>query len=293
MKLPLAGVYLGGQGRRRDSLGPRSGTATTRDGITLHYTLHGDARPKQPRAVLVHSLAMAGTVWDAVGGRLATSAAVLTYDCRGHGRSTRQHGPYRLAMFAQDLADLLDHLGWDSVHLAGASMGGNVSLRFATLFPARVSSLSLVDTTAWYGPEAAERWEQRARQAEEKGLHTLVDFQETRWFTDAFRVQNGDAVIGCRTMFLENDVACFAATCRMLGAFDLRAGLPALRMPTAIVVGEEDYATPPAMAREMQNGIKGATLQVIPNARHLTFVEYPEIVAGALSELIGRVAIPA
>lgn len=290
-KLPLTDVGLGGQ--QESCVGLHSGTATARDGISLHYTLHGDARPKQPRVVLVHSLAMAGTVWDGVCGRLSTSATVLTYDCRGHGRSTKQHGAYRLAMFAQDLADLLDHLGWDRVHLAGASMGGNVSLEFATLFPARVSSLGLVDTTAWYGPEAAERWEQRARQAEEQGLHALLDFQETRWFTDAFRAQQDEAVVGCRTLFLANDVACFAATCRMLGAFDVRAGLPALRTPTAIVVGEEDYATPPAMAREMQSGIKGATLQVIPNARHLTFVEYPEIVAGALSELFGRAPIPA
>jgi 3-oxoadipate enol-lactonase len=86
-------------------------------------------------------------------------------------------------------------------------------------------------------------------------------------------------------LFLANDVNCFAATCQMLGAFDLRAGLGAMRMPTAVVVGEEDYATPPAMARELNHGIAGSTLQIIPKARHLTFVERPEVVADALAAL--------
>ena len=273
-------------------MGLGSGVATTRDGITLRYALHGDPRPHQPRVVLVHSLAMAGALWDGVCARLAPSAEVLTYDCRGHGASDRPPGPYRLAQFAEDLADLLDHLGWDHVHLAGASMGGSVALQFAAAFPDRVSSLGLVDTTAWYGPEAADRWEQRARRAEEQGLQELLDFQETRWFTDDFRTANGEAVVRCRELFLANDVACFAATCRMLGAFDLRETLPALQVPTAILVGEEDYATPPAMAREMHDGIAGATLAVIPKTRHLTFVEHPEIVAAALSGLFGRVFVP-
>jgi 3-oxoadipate enol-lactonase len=210
---------------------------------------------------------------------------VLTYDCRGHGASTRAPGPYALELFAQDLADLLDALRWDSVDLAGASMGGNVSLQFAQRYPQRVRTLGLVDTTAWYGPEAPQKWAERAKKAQEQGLGALIEFQESRWFTDAFRAQNGEGVARCRSLFLANDVNCFAATCQMLGAFDLRAGLGAMRMPTAVVVGEEDYATPPAMARELNQGIAGSTLQIIPKARHLTFVERPEVVADALAAL--------
>jgi 3-oxoadipate enol-lactonase len=74
----------------------------------------------------------------------------------------------------------------------------------------------------------------------------------------------------------------------MLGDFDLRSKLSGLEMPTAVVVGDEDYATPPDMARVLQSGIPGATLQVIPAARHLTFVERPDVVADALSELLDR-----
>ena len=64
-------------------------------------------------------------------------------------------------------------------------------------------------------------------------------------------------------MFLRNEVPAYVETCKMLGAADLRAALPAMTMPAAVVVGEEDYATPVAMAEALQRGIKGSTLTVL------------------------------
>ena len=86
-------------------------------------------------------------------------------------------------------------------------------------------------------------------------------------------------------VFLRNDVAAYAQTCRMLGACDLRAGLPTIKIPTAIVVGEEDYATPPAMAEAMHKAIAGSTLTVLAGARHLTPLERPADIAAALAGL--------
>ena len=85
-----------------------------------------------------------------------------------------------------------------------------------------------------------------------------------------------------------NDVAGYAQTCRMLGACDLRSGLPSIKVPTAIVVGDEDYATPPAMAEAMHAAIAGSTLTVLPGARHLTPLERPDQVAAELDKLSRR-----
>jgi 3-oxoadipate enol-lactonase len=266
----------------------RDGTVTTSDGITLPYTVYGNDSTTRPRLVLIHSLAMSRLLWKPVAERLASRATILTLDCRGHGDATKASGPYRLEDFASDLAQLMDHLGWAKAYVAGASMGGSVALQFAVSYPSRVLGLGLIDTTAWYGAEAKQRWEWRAHEAEEKGLGALIDFQQTRWFTDKYREQNTEEGARCRSIFLAGAVSSFAATCRMLGDFDLRSKLSGLEMPTAVVVGDEDYATPPDMARVLQSGIPGATLQVIPAARHLTFVERPDVVADALSELLDR-----
>ena len=87
-------------------------------------------------------------------------------------------------------------------------------------------------------------------------------------------------------IFVRNDPTAYASTCRMLGVADLRAALPNLRMPTAVIVGREDYATPVAMAEALQAGIAGATLTIIENGRHLTPLEHPDRIAEALLGLI-------
>jgi 3-oxoadipate enol-lactonase len=62
-----------------------------------------------------------------------------------------------------------------------------------------------------------------------------------------------------------------------------------MTMPAAIVVGDEDYATPVAMAEAMQRAIKGSTLTVLAGARHLTPLEVPDRIAGELTALMARV----
>jgi 3-oxoadipate enol-lactonase len=265
------------------------GSARSRDGIRISYTLHGDlASPR--RAALVHSVAMDRQFWQPVAERLAKDTAVVTFDCRGHGASDKPAGPYTVEQFGDDIADLLTHLGWDRTLIAGASMGGMVALAFAARYPARTSALGLIDTTAWYGAEAPKNWAARADQAVKQGLSSLIDFQTPRWFGDDFRAKNPDVVQHCVDIFLKNDVPAYVEACHMLGRSDLRAALPTLQMPTAVVVGEEDYAAPVAMARALHDGIAGSTLTVLPKARHLTPLEVPDIIAAELDRLLARAA---
>ncbi|MGH6969435.1 MAG: alpha/beta fold hydrolase, partial [Stellaceae bacterium] len=153
-------------------------------------------------------------------------------------------------------------------------------------FPQRVTALGLVDTTAWYGATAPQQWAERAERALKSGLGTLVDFQMTRWFGDDFRIRYPEIVRRSVEVFLRNDLAAYAASCRMLGACDLRAALPAIAVPTTVLVGEEDYATPIAMAEALRQGIGGASLTVLQGARHLTPLERPDEVAAALARLL-------
>ena len=60
---------------------------------------------------------------------------------------------------------------------------------------------------------------ERARTAETKGLDALLEFQTTRWFTDAFRASRKDVLDASVAVFLANPAWAYAETCRMLGAF--------------------------------------------------------------------------
>ena len=260
------------------------------DGATLAYTLRAAPEPGAPKLALIHSLALDRTIWDGVVRRLDAEADILTYDCRGHGLSDRRPQPYTAELFATDLAELLDHLGWEQATIGGCSMGGCVALAFGGLFPQRANALGLIDTTAWYGPKAAANFKERAEAARARGMAALFDFQSTRWFSDEFRARHPEVLERTLNVFVAADVECYAATCQLLGETDSRAHLPAFRMPAGIVVGEEDYATPVEMARELHVGIPHSTLTIVPKARHLTPIEFPDTVAGELRALIGRAA---
>src|SRR3982074_1814774 len=169
--------------------GPRavpSVMAAARDGTRLAYAVHGQGTNG---VVLVHSLAMDRRFWQPVVERLTSHVPVLVYDCRGHRETAKAAGPYTVELFARDLADLLDHVGWSSALVAGASMGGCIALAFAAAYPARTAALGLVDTTAWYGAEAPKQWAERGSRAATAGMAALVEFQTTRSFGDEFRAR--------------------------------------------------------------------------------------------------------
>jgi 3-oxoadipate enol-lactonase len=86
-------------------------------------------------------------------------------------------------------------------------------------------------------------------------------------------------------LFLATDSRAHAQACLALGAFDGTTLLPKITAQTLVVVGEHDYATPPAMARTLATGIPGARLHVFGNARHFSVFEAQgglDLVAGFL-----------
>jgi 3-oxoadipate enol-lactonase len=257
-----------------------------RDGTSISYALSGSSDHR--RVALIHSLARDGGFWRPVVDILAKKAAVLTIDCRGHGASGTPPGPYSVEQFADDLADVLDGIGWPSAVIAGASMGGCVAIAFAAQYPSRATGLGLFDTTAWYGANAPKQWEERAQRGVADGMASLVEFQKTRWFGDDFRAQHPDVVERTIATFVKTDPKAYAETCRMMGAFDLRTKLGALRMSTRIAVGEQDQATPVEMAKAIHDAIPGSTLDVIPGGRHLTPLELPVRIAGEIQMLLEK-----
>ena len=259
-------------------------TATARDGTRLSYRLVKGTG--QGRVVLVHSLAMDKSFWEPTVAALEGFADALILDCRGHGASDKPAGPYSVELFADDIADLMDHVGWSDAVVAGASMGGCVSLAFAARYPQRVAALGLFDTTAWYGADAPKAWKERADKALAEGMAALVGFQKTRWFSDGFREANPDVVEKAVGVFLKSEPSAYVETCLMLGNADIRPALPGFAFPCRIAVGSEDYATPPEMARYMAQHIPGASMFILEGVRHFTPLEIPAVIAGHLKELV-------
>ncbi|RIY42507.1 alpha/beta fold hydrolase [Neopusillimonas maritima] len=267
---------------------PRYGNEAVAPNVNLHYQ-YFESQQSGPCTVLLHSLAMDHSFWRFVAPELAKHGSVLCVDLRGHGRSSKPQGPYTIAAMAADVRALLDRLRIEQVVVAGASMGGCVALQFAIDNPDITRALGLIDTTAWYGENAAADWANRAAKARLEGFGSLVGFQQTRWFGEPFRARHPQVVQESVAVFVANDLTGYEGACHAMGAFDARSKLLGLRMPVSIVVGTEDYATPVAMAQALYQGIPGSRLKTIEGARHLTPLEVPKDITRMLSELRSRV----
>ena len=101
----------------------------------------------------------------------------------------------------------------------------------------------------------ANRTGRRAREVQEKGMAGIRDFQLTRWFTDPFRETHPELLERFAGWLTANDPAAFMASQRALGAGDLRDVVGKITCPTMVIVGEEDYATPPEMAQDLRDRI--------------------------------------
>jgi 3-oxoadipate enol-lactonase len=238
----------------------------------------------------VHSLALDQSIWDAVVETLAGEMEILVYDCRGHGQSEKRAGKFTAHLFADDLAAVMDACGWRSAYVAGCSMGGCVALAFGTAYPGRAEGLGLVDTSAWWGPTAAQDWRARAEGAAKDGLSPMVPIQLGRWFSDQYRESHPEVMQAITRVFLASDVKCYQSSCAMLGETDLRETAKSLRQPVAIIVGEDDQATPRAMSETLHELIPHSTLTIVPGGRHLTPIEFPAEVARVLRDLTRRAA---
>jgi pimeloyl-ACP methyl ester carboxylesterase len=118
--------------------------------------------------------------------------------------------------------------------------------------------------------------------AREKGLEVLVDGTLERWFTPAFLGQNPPEVELVRQQFLATPVDGYVGCSEAIRGLNYLGRLPEIKMPTLIMVGEEDPGTPVAAAEIMQQRIAGSALVALPSAAHLSNVEQAEAFNSAL-----------
>lgn len=245
---------------------------TGRGGFKVHRT--GDVGPA---VLMLHPLALAGSVWDPVARHLGACHRVVAPDARGHGGSPWNGGDFTVEDLAADAAAIIEALDLGPAHVVGLSMGGSAALVLAATRPDLVDRLVLADTTACYGPDRLEKWAERARNAIEVPRERQLDFQVDRWFAADFRERRPAEVERVGEIFVATDSRAHAAACRALGGLDATALLPRIQAPALVLAGEEDYATPPAMARTIADGIPGARLRILSRTRHLSLIERPDL----------------
>ncbi len=250
--------------------------------MRLAYTDKGPG----PAVVLLHGFPLGRGMWKEQIAGVGSIYKVIAPDLRGHGDSPAPEGDYTIDEMADDVIELLDDLGFDTpVVVGGLSMGGYVALSLIARYPERVRALMLMDTRAAAdSPEAAAKREELARAVLAAGhAGPVVEAMTPRLFARITLEERPERVEPLRELMQRNSARGIVGALRAMASRpDRRGDLAAIRVPTLVMVGEEDVVTPPAEVQSLAEAISGSRLEVIPEAGHLAPYENPAIANGVI-----------
>lgn len=259
------------------------------NGVCLYYELHG---PEDgPVLVLNNGILMnAAASWTAQTDAFASRYRVLQYDCRGQGQSDHPDESYSMEQHADDLAALLGALKIPRVHALGISYGGEVAQAFALKYPERLESLILADTVSEVGDELrliVQGWKAAAR-ANDPDLFFLVT---VAWnFSPEFISARAAILQAARAHYRDLDLAAVSRLCDAFLGVHFTPRLGAIRVPTCVIVGQQDHLKGTNYAETIHRAIPGSVLKVLPRAGHAVCMESPAAFNAAVLEFLESIA---
>lgn len=237
--------------------------------MTLHFV--DDGPRDAPVLVLSGSLGSTLEMWRPQMLELTSQFRVIRIDHRGHGGSPVPDGPYRISDLAGDALELLDSLGLDRVAWCGLSLGGMVGMYLASEAPGRLRSLTLCCTSSYFPDKTV--WRERIAAVGADGTVPIAAGVASRWFTPDWAAANPDWPAEATDMVAGTPDAGYLACCQAIEVWDHRSRLAAIEVPTLVIAGSADLATPvEPHARTIVDGIPGARLEVLA-AAHLATIE--------------------
>ncbi len=217
----------------------------------------------------------------------------ITFDHRGQGQSEVTESGYDIDALTGDAGQLIEKLESAPCHFVGLSMGGFVGMCLAFRRPELLKSLVLIETSADPEPE------------ENHGRYRLLNFV-ARWFglrIVAAKVMpimfgqtylNDKAKASERKMWRDRIVSGDrpGITRAVKGVIERKGvaeDITRIKLPTLILIGDEDVATTPDKSDRMHAAISGSRLVTISQAGHSSTIEQPELVKDAISEFFSSV----
>jgi len=253
--------------------------ATADDGVKLAYVETGHGTP----VLFVHEFAGDLRSWEPQLRHFGRRYRCVAYNARGYPPSDVPENPdaYAQARAADDIAAVMDHVGLSTAHVVGLSMGGFATLHFGFRHPGRARSLTVAG--CGYGADPEKRGDFFA---ECDAVVAFIRANGMAAFAERY------AVGPSRVQFQARDPRGFAEFIRILAEhsplgsvntqlgvqrrrpslYDLTDKMDALRVPTLIVTGDEDWpCLQPGLL--MKRHIPTAALAVMPNCGHAINLE--------------------
>ncbi len=255
------------------------------NGITMAYDDMGSG----PAVLLIHGFPLCRRMWHPQRRALVEAGyRVITPDLRGFGESDAPDGPYSMELFADDMVELLDHLGIEEAVVGGMSMGGYVLFNLLERYRSRVRGACFIVTRANADDQAGrERRLFLAREVQKFGPRVVADAFEKLLFAEASLAERPKLVAEVYGWIMANDSRGIAGgLLAMRERKDYAPHLAGLAVTSLAIGAEGDKAAPPENARLIAAGIPGCRLAIIPEAGHMANLENPGAFNAALLDFL-------
>jgi 3-oxoadipate enol-lactonase len=251
--------------------------------INLYYEEHGNGQP----LVFINGLGSSTRDWEFQVPEFSKSYRVITFDMRGHGQSEKPAGPYHIPMFAADLASLFQALSIPSAHLVGLSLGGTVAFQFAIDYPAKVKTLTIVNSGPSLGgtpEEARQEIERRVGIVQQLGMRAMGEALSPNLYPKPEQTALRETFV---KRWAENDPSAYIEATRSFLGWNVEEQLGKIQCPTLILASDQDYS-PVATKEAYVKRIPKGQLVVISDAHHTLPLELPEKFNAALRDFLDQ-----
>ena len=249
------------------------------DGVELYYESYGQGQP----IVFSHAWLDNCTIWTSQVEHFSNNYNVILYDHRGHGRSDKPkigEGNYSVQVLANDVHALVQKLDLERPILVGFSLGGMAATLFALEHSDKISGLVLVGTTSKMIPPTSAKALRILRMIlpYESFLRIVCKY---RFYRPSKRIFDEEV---SRALEIDKTIA-FECWKEMTRNYDVRSKIFQIRVPTLIIVGQEDKVNLEA-SRYLNREIEGSELRIIQDSGHTVMIEQPHEFNQILEEFI-------
>jgi len=232
--------------------------------------------------VLLHSLLTDRSAFERVVPELAKTRRLTLVNLPGYGGSSPAGDD--VESYADRIAELFPALELPAqTDVLGNGFGGFIAVSLATRHGTLFDRLIVADALATF-PEAAKvPLRILVAKVAQEGMAGALDAAIRRMFPESFIATNPQIVAERKQALEKADPACFRTACIALARLDFTPVLGTIRNPTLVMAGALDQTTPPALARELANGIPGAMFLEIPGCGHCPQIEDPRAFVDAVN----------
>jgi len=248
----------------------------------IFYRLEGAA--DKPLLVLVHSLGVDHGLWDPQMPALLRYFQVLRLDLRGHGASDAPAGDYTIEQLGRDVIAVVDSAKRESFAYCGLSLGGMIGQWLGANSGHRITHLALANTSPRVG--APDLFDARRKAVIEGGMGAVESAVMERYFSPRVLASTNPQVATTRTALLAANPVGYAGCCAAIRDMDQRPILDRIGVPTLVVGGTLDAATPWEGHGDLLTASIPGARSLVLEAAHLSNIEMPSAFANALFEFL-------